>query len=225
MERVEFVPARRVLVSLLSGLERRTLLWLAARMPSRVSPDHLTLLGLFAMLMAGLSYACARWNPVGLVLVIAWLAVNWFGDSLDGTLARVRRTERPRYGFYVDHVIDAIGSLFLLAGLAVSGYMTPIVALGLLLAFYLLSIQVYLATYCLCEFRITFWRLGPTEIRVLLAIGNLFLLWQPRATLLGRSFLVFDIGAVVAIAGMIAIFVAAVAGNVASLYRAEPLES
>lgn len=212
----------RVLTSLLSGLERRTLVWLAERMPARVNSDHLTLLALAAMMAIGASYWMASWTPVGLWLVPALLAVNWFGDSLDGTLARVRQQQRPRYGFYVDHVVDAIGISFVLGGLALSGYMTPLVALGVLVAYFLLTIEVYLATHALGTFRITFFNLGPTELRIVLALGTVVLTFHPMATIFGRSFLLFDVGGVVAIAGLLVTFVISAVRTTTTLSRAEP---
>ena len=143
--------------------EKRALLWLAARVPSRIGPDHLTVLGLTAQIGAGVCYALAGWNRYTLLGVIVCLALNWFGDSLDGTLARVRQELRPRYGFYVDHMVDSFGALALMGGLALSGYMHPWIAAGLLVGFLMLSIQSYLATHALGEFRLSFWRFGPTE--------------------------------------------------------------
>ena len=124
-------------------------------------------------------------NRYALLGVIACLALNWLGDSLDGTLARVRQRQRPRYGFYVDHMVDSFGALALMGGLALSGYMHPWIAIGLLIAFLMLSIQSYLATHALGEFRISFWRFGPTELRILLAVGNLALFWKPVVHLFG----------------------------------------
>ena len=114
-----------------------------------------------------------------------FLALNWFGDSLDGTLARVRGHQRPRYGFYVDHILDTFGIFFVLGGLALSGAMTPIVAAAFLIADYVLSIEIYLATYCVGRFRMSFWGWGPTELRILLAIGALMLLVKPIVTIAG----------------------------------------
>lgn len=125
----DFREAARVLSGMLTPLERRTLHWMATRLPRSVNSDHLTTLALAAMLLTGASYWLARVTPVGLLLAVAGLAINWFGDSLDGTLARVRNQQRPRYGFYVDHVVDAVGAVFLLGGLGLSGYMSPFIAL------------------------------------------------------------------------------------------------
>ena len=224
MSTTEFGEARRVMTSVLASLERRCLLWLAARLPRWVNSDHLTILALFAMLMTGVSYYVARGHRFALLFAVVWLAVNWFGDSLDGTLARVRRQQRPRYGFYIDHVVDCFGVLFLLAGLALSGYMSPLVAMGLLAAYFMLSIEVYLATYCLTVFRLSFWGLGPTELRLVLAIGTLALLFDPTVGILGQRYRLFDVGGLVAIAGIAFTLVVSVVQNVRALYRAEPLQ-
>ena len=210
--------------SLLAPLEKRALLWLAARMPAWVNSDHLTALGFVAMFLAGLSYWMARSNRYALAAVIVWLAVNWFGDSLDGTLARVRNRQRPRYGFYVDHMTDALGTAFLLGGLALSSFMSPWVALGLLIVYLLLSIQSYLATHALSTFQLSFWKFSPTELRVLLAAGNIALLVRgPLARLAGHQFLLFDIGGAIGIAGMSAMLVVSTIRNTRTLYRREPL--
>lgn len=171
-----FKNATRIQVSFVTATEKRALAWFAARMPAGVNSDHLTVLGFAAQIMVGISYALSRYNRQWLLWGVLFLAINWFGDSLDGTLARFRNRQRPRYGFYVDHVIDAIGSTALMVGLALSGYMTPIVAMALLVAFLLLAIETYLATYTVGKFHLSFFNLGPTEIRIILAIGNVALL-------------------------------------------------
>ena len=127
-----FREAKRIQQSFLANAEKRTLIWLAARTPAWINSDHLTLLGLLSMAAAGAAYWWSATNRLGLILVILCLALNWLGDSLDGTLARFRDHSRPRYGFYVDHIVDAFSAFFLLGGLALSGYMSPAVALGLL---------------------------------------------------------------------------------------------
>ncbi|MBI3471777.1 MAG: CDP-alcohol phosphatidyltransferase family protein [Candidatus Solibacter usitatus] len=218
-----FQNAQRVQTSLLAPLEKRILLWLARRLPGWVNSDHLTALGLAALFAAGLSYWYARWNRLGLWLVIGCLALNWFGDSLDGTVARVRNRQRPRYGFYVDHMVDCFGALFLFGGLALSGYMSPGVAIGLLVAYLFLSIEVYLTTYTLGAFQISFWKFSPTELRILLALGNLKLLHDPTATLFGHRYLLFDVGGIVGIAGMALVLLEAVVRHTAALYQAERL--
>jgi phosphatidylglycerophosphate synthase len=223
-DRPAFRDAARVLTSILSPLEKRCLIWMAKRLPRRINSDHLTLLALVAMLGAGLSYWAASVNPwIGLVLVNVFLAINWFGDSLDGTLARVRNHQRPRYGFYVDHIVDAFGAAFLLGGMSLSGYMSPFVGLSLLVAYFMLSIEVYLATYALGTFKISYFKIGPTELRIILAIGNLVLLFHPTATIVGREFLLFDVGGVVGAIGLIVTLVVSAIGHTRELYLAEPI--
>jgi archaetidylinositol phosphate synthase len=212
---------RRVQESWSAGPEKRALLWLAARTPPEIGPDHLTMLGLVAQIGAGACYALARWNRSALLWAIACLALNWVGDSLDGTLARVRRRLRPRYGFYVDHMVDSFGALALMNGLAFSGYMHPWIAIGLLVAFLLLSIQSYLAAHALGEFRLSFWRFGPTELRILLAVGNLALLRKPRVHFLAEDFRLFDLGGAVGLAGMALMVFFFTAQNTVRLYRQE----
>ena len=220
---LRFREAKRTQQSFLATLEKRALLWMAARAPSWINSDHLTVLGLAAMAGAGLSYWWARSNRVGLLLAILCLAVNWLGDSLDGTLARFRNCCRPRYGFYVDHVVDAFSALFLLGGLAMSGYMSPWIALGLLVAYLMLSVEIYLASYTLGDFKISYFKMGPTELRLLLCIGNLSLLWKSMAHLAGRAYRILDIGGTMGISGMLLILCISVITNTARLYRREPL--
>ena len=150
------------------------------------------------MLLAGASYLLARWHPVGLLLATACLALNWFGDSLDGTLARVRNRQRPRYGFYVDHMVDSFGALFLMGGLGASTYVDWRIAMGMLIAFLLLSIESYLASYTLGVFRLSFAKFGPTEIRILLSVGNVVLWFHPDLKVHGLPYRLFDFGGLVA---------------------------
>jgi phosphatidylglycerophosphate synthase len=177
------------------------------------------------MLLTGVTYWLARWNRSALVAGIAFLALNWFGDSLDGTLARVRNRQRPRYGFYVDHMPDSIGTAALLGGLALSSFMSEWIGLSLLVVFLLMSIQSYLATYTLGTFQLSFWKFSPTELRVLLMAGNIALLARgPMARLAGRSFLLFDIGGVAGIVGMTAMLIVSSIRTTRTLYRLEPLD-
>src|SRR5262249_16246014 len=157
-----FVVAPRLMTSVLATIEKRFLAWLVRRIPTCVNSDHLTALALIAMVLTGASFCLARIYPPALLVAVACLAINWFGDSLDGTLARIREQQRPRYGFYIDHIVDCIGVLFVIGGLALSDFMSPLVAMGVLIAYFMLSIEVYLATYCLTVFRMSFWGIGPT---------------------------------------------------------------
>jgi phosphatidylglycerophosphate synthase len=217
----EFKSAVRQQTSLLAPLERVCLSWLARNMPPWVKPDHLTLLGFGAMLVAGVCYAVAKWWAPALLIVNLCLAVNWFGDSLDGTLARTRNKQRPRYGFYVDHIIDAFGILFIICGLALSGYMTWTIALAVLVVYFMISIDVYLATYTIGTFKLSFYKFSPTELRILLAIGNIRAISHPTTQAFGDRYLFFDVGAVVAMALMAVVLVVSVTRNTITLYRAE----
>jgi archaetidylinositol phosphate synthase len=219
----QYREAQRIHTSVLAAAEKRLLVRLAGRMPAPINSDHLTSLAGAAMVVAGVCYWIGPGSVPAMLIAIVMLAVNWFGDSLDGTLARVRKHERPRYGFYVDHVLDVVGILALLAGFTLGGFMSPLVAAGFLIAYYLLMIEIALATHAVGTFRISFWSFGPTELRILLAIGTLQLLRSPFVTIAGERFLLFDVGGVVAIGVLGLTFVASAVRNGRLLYRQEPL--
>lgn len=216
-----FQPAQRAHTSMLASLEKRSLIWMAQRLPAWVNSDHLTALGTISLAIAGLLYWRARTSRGALALAIVFLILNWFGDSLDGTLARVRNRQRPRYGFYVDHVLDAVGSFFLMTGLAFSGYMTPAVAYGFLIAYLLLSIEIYLATYTIGTFHLSFFSFGPTELRLLLVIGTLVVIWHRYALFGTRSFLLFDVGFSIGTLGLAATLIYAMVQHTRALYKLE----
>src|ERR1700692_53838 len=221
---VPFKDAFRLQESCTAGPEPKALAWLAARLPARVNSDHLTLIGFVAMFLAGASYAFARLNRAGLLLATLFLAINWFGDSLDGTLARLRNRQRPRYGFYVDHMIDTFGGFVLMGGLAISGFIDWRIAVGMFVVFLMLSVEVYLATYTLGVFQLSFAKFGPTEIRILLALGNVALWFHADARVFGSSYRLFDLGGIIAIAGMSIMLIGSTIVNTVKLYRAEPIE-
>ena len=208
---------------LLERPEKAALLWLARRTPAWINSDHLTLIGLAAMLAAGAAYWTAARHRSALIIDVVSLAVNWFGDSLDGTLARFRDCQRPRYGYYVDHVIDLFGVSALMAGLAFSGYMNRLIAVSLLAAFALVEAEVFLATYVQRIFRLSCFRIGPTELRIVLAIGTLYLLHNPWVHIGHRRLLLFDVGGIISVAGLICAFVYSSLRNTCALYLAEPV--
>jgi phosphatidylglycerophosphate synthase len=218
-----FAPAVRIQESFIASAEKKSLIWLAKRTPSYIHSDHLTILGFVSQCLAGVCYGLARINPDALLASIVFLALNWLGDSLDGTLARVRNRQRPRYGFYVDHITDTIAALFLMGGMAISGYVHAEIALGMLIAFLALSIEAYLATYTLGHFRLSYFKFGPTEIRMLLAIGNLALFWHPRIRVAGREILLFDLGGAIAICGMTLMLVVSAIRHTRQLHGEERL--
>ena len=209
--------------SLLARVEKRALISIAGRLPRAINSDHLSALGLAGMAVAGGAFWASNWFDAALVVVVAALAVNWFGDSLDGTLARVRNQQRPMYGFYVDHVIDVAGAVLLFGGLGLSPYMTLEVALALTVAYLMISAEAYLATHARGVFRMAMFKVGPTELRILLACGTLYLYYKPTVVLAGSEYLLFDVGGVVATAGMCGAFVLSAVRNTLALYRAEPI--
>jgi phosphatidylglycerophosphate synthase len=213
----------RVHESLLAGVEKRALVWMARRMPAWVNSDHLSALGLVSMAGVGASFWLTGTRPyIGVPLVVVCLALNWFGDSLDGTLARVRNRQRPRYGYYLDHVIDIAGTAMMLAGLALSGHMSPLVAAVTLAAWLMVMGESFLGTWARGVFQMSFLWFGPTELRILVAIGAL---WLPGGGLVRPFGLgpwrLFDIGGLCATAGLLAIFVINAVRNAAALYREE----
>jgi archaetidylinositol phosphate synthase len=219
----QFHAAHRVNRSLTADAEKRALLWMAERAPRWVSSDHLTLLGLASQAGAGICYALARFDRHWLLVAALCLALNWLGDSLDGTLARVRKQQRPRYGFYVDHIVDVFGAVALMTGLGFSGLLHWQTAMAMLVAFLLLSGESYLATYTLGCFELSQGFFGPTEIRILLVAGNFALLRSPYSTLLGHRFLLFDVGGAIAALCMLATAIIVAIRHAAELYRQEPL--
>lgn len=204
--------------SVLAAAEKRLLVAIARRLPATITSDHLTLLAFASMGIAGLGYALASRDRAWLLVSIVALALNWFGDSLDGTLARVRRLERPRYGFYVDHVVDILGITALLAGLACSGFMAPAIAFALLIAYLLVSGEVFLATSVHGVFRMSFAGFGPTELRMLLAAGTFALRHDPHVA----GLRLFDVGGSVAIAGLAIALAVSIWRNTLALARMEP---
>ena len=206
--------------SVLAESEKRLLIRMAKRLPARVNSDHLTFLGAAAMLGIG---ACFWAGGGALLMVIPLLAVNWFGDSLDGTLARVRRQERPRYGYYVDHVLDAIGFAALFGGLMLGGHMSLVFGLAFLATYYLVVAEISMATHARGTFQMAFMKVGPTELRIVLAAGVLQLMRSDEVAIFGNRWLLFDVGGAVAIAGLAIAFAVSALRNGIALYREERL--
>jgi len=196
---------------------------MAERMPAWVNSDHLSALGFLSMAGAGASFWLAGARPAaGVPLVVVCLVLNWFGDSMDGTIARVRNRQRPRYGFYLDHVIDIAGTAMMLAGLALSGHMTPLIAAATLSAWLLVMGESFLATWARSLFRMSFLWFGPTELRILIAAGALMLLGGGLVRPFGLGpYRLFDVGGVCATAGLLAVFIVNAVRNTMALYREE----
>lgn len=205
----EIKPHSRVNDILLGPLERPALKWLAAHMPPWMTPDILTLIGLGGSVLIFASYALTVVHPAFLWLASLGFVINWFGDSLDGTLARYRRIERPRYGFFVDHSVDAFSELLVVLGLGLTPFIRFDVAAVALIAYLMVSVLVYVRTYVEGVFQISYGKLGPTEVRLILVLINSFLFFvgNPAINLGVIRTTVFDlvIGALAAI--LFAIFI------------------
>lgn len=213
--------ARREVQGITAPLERRALRWLAERMPSWVSPDGLTSLGFLAQIGAGVAYSLAAGDPRWLHAVNACLAVNWFGDSLDGGVARFRNESRPRYGFYLDHMVDALGAFFLLGGMGLSGLLDPRLSVGLLIVYFLMNINVYLAAHTRGVFKISYGAFGGTELRILLALANLGALAWPEVVIAGTRVRFFDVFARLGLLGLGIVLARSVIQNVRVLGEEE----
>ena len=209
--------------SILAAAEKRALIWMAHRLPRWIHSDHLSGLGLLSMAGAGLAFWTAGMDPIaGAVLVVLCLALNWFGDSLDGTVARVRDQQRPRYGYYVDHVIDLAGTAMLFAGVAASGLMSPVIAILVVAAYYLVSAEAFLATHSRGLFKMAFAGIGPTELRILLAAGAIAVIDSPFVSPFGLAPVrLWDLGGVIAAVGMTVAFVVSSSRNGFALYLEE----
>jgi len=209
--------------SALADAERRLLVAIAHRLPPQINSDHLTLLGLLSMALAGVAFAYIPGAPWCAAAFVLALAANWFGDSLDGTLARVRDQQRPRYGYYVDHVIDLAGAAALFAGIGASGLMHPSLAIAVVAAYFMVAAESFLSTHASGVFRISFAGVGPTELRILLGVGAVWSINKPWVDIAGYQARLFDVGGAVAIVGMTVAFVVSAIRNTRALYLAEPL--
>ena len=226
-EGTEAVEATREPNFLLAKPEKRLLRWIAARLPHRVLPDDLTMLGVAASLGICVAYQLSNDSSAWLWAASALLVVQWFGDSLDGTLARVRGIERPRYGYYVDHLVDAISTAAIGIGLGLSPYMLLSVGTLIVVAYLILSINVYLESQAFGRFSIGYGLIGPTEMRLILIALNTALVFGD-----GLAFEVASVNLTVldliglGIAGvMIVLLVGRAIRNLRELAAAEPAAS
>jgi archaetidylinositol phosphate synthase len=218
------MTATRTKTFLLARPEARVLEWIARRLPARVMPDHLTALGVLAAIGIAAAYALSNRDPVWLWAASGLLVVHWLGDSLDGTLARVRRTERPRYGYYLDHLVDAIATTLIGIGLGLSPHMLLVTGLAIVIAYLVLSINTYLETQALGVFSLGYGRLGPTEARVgLIAVNAALALGiAPALSLSGLDITVLDVAGLGIAAAMIVGLGVRAARNLRELGRREP---
>jgi archaetidylinositol phosphate synthase len=205
---------------LLARHETRVLEWLAARVPARVMPDHMTALGVLAALGIGAAYWLSHHDPAWLWVASGLLVVHWLGDSLDGTLARVRRIERPGYGYYLDHLVDAGGTIVIGIGLGLSPHMSLVTGLAIVVAYLALSINTYLETHVFGVFSLGYGRVGPTEARLGLLGLNIALACGLTFHLAGLS--VIDVVGLGASALMLGALAVRAARNLRVLAAREP---
>jgi phosphatidylglycerophosphate synthase len=218
------MTAPRTKTFLLARPEAWVLDWIARRLPARIMPDHLTALGVLAAIGIAVAYALSNRDPAWLWAASGLLVVHWVGDSLDGTLARVRRSERPRYGYYLDHLVDAVATALIGIGLGLSPYMLLTTGLVIVIAYLVLSINTYLETQALGVFSLGYGRLGPTEARAGLIVVNTLLALgvTPAMSLLGIEVTVLDVVALGAAAAMALALGVRAARNLRELARREP---
>jgi phosphatidylglycerophosphate synthase len=218
----KFKVARRQVEGFTAPLERRVLAALAARMPARVQSDHLTALGFVATIGTGLAYAASARSPLWLLAAVAGLALNWFGDSLDGTLARYRHQERPRYGFYIDHMVDVIGAVYVFGGLGASGLLAPWLAVAALVAYLIMAVHTCLTSYTVGMFKISYGILGVTEMRLLIAAVTTLAVWRPTIDV-GVELRTFDLLIAAGTLGLAGVLIADVP-RIAMTLRRDELE-
>lgn len=172
--------AVRIQTSVLNAAEKKVLVWLAQRQPRWMTSDILTYIGTFGAIVIAAGYVLSAWNPAFLWISSMGFVINWYGDSLDGTLARVRNLQRPVYGYYLDHTIDAINEVIIFVGVGLSGLIHLEVALLALVMYLLMTINVSINAHLKKEFRLTYAKMGPTEFRIIMIIINtLFALVRP----------------------------------------------
>lgn len=194
---------------LLGPLERPALKWLAAHTPSWMSPDTMTLIGVLGAAIIFVGYWLSNINPIFLWLASLGLFINWYGDSLDGTLARYRQIQRPKYGFFLDHTVDSFNETLIFIGLGLSPYMHIEIALFALVGYLLMSILVYVRTCVLGVFKISYGKLGPTEVRALAVLANTLVFFggNPVYNLSFVSISLFDLFGVVIALLLFGIFI------------------
>ena len=209
---------------LLARAEARALEWIAKRLPKRVMPDHLTALGVLAAVAIAAAYVLSNQSPVWLWAASGLLVVHWLGDSLDGTLARVRKAQRPTYGYYLDHLVDAVATALIGIGLGLSPHMLLSTGLAIVVVYLVLSINTYLETYAFGVFRLGYGRVGPTELRLVLIGLNpaLALGAGLGASVAGVDLTVLDAIGLGAAGVMVAALVARAARNLRVLAAREP---
>jgi archaetidylinositol phosphate synthase len=200
-------PPIRIQQNILARSERRLLNWICPRLPAWVTPDELTTLGFIGAVMVAAGYVLSWLSPAWLGLSLVGYVVHWFGDSLDGSLARWRRIERPSYGYFVDHSVDAVATLLMVGGIGASPYMRLDVAFMAVIGYLLLSIHTFLAAKVMGEFRLSYLAGGPTELRLMLMAMTVAMPIVGSGLILQTSFTAFDLFAIVVASILVTLFV------------------
>lgn len=228
MEELQHIrPALRIQTSIINGLERKALVWLAKRQPAWVTSDTLTAVGVFGAFLTGLGFMLTSFSINWLWLSSAGLIINWYGDSLDGTLARVRKCQRPVYGYYVDHTIDCINEALMFVGAGLSPLLHIDLALAAFILYLCMTINVSINAHLKSEFRLTYAKLGPTEFRMLIIIANTMLIAVPALTTFGITiggdcFSLLDIVAAVIIALLTVIYISTIVSDARKYAKIDP---
>lgn len=220
--------SERIQTSILNKLEKKALVWLAQRQPAWVTSDFLTFVGLAGAALFVVGGILANLDKHFLWIGTLGLVINWYGDSLDGTLARVRNTQRPIYGFFIDHTLDALTTCMICIGIGLSPMMRMDVALLILAGYLCLSIYTYISTIIINEFRLTYGKLGPTEVRLLLIALALLYIYTPWAdlqyTVYGFCITLFDIIGCAITAILFLLYVTQLAKDLRALDKKDPLK-
>lgn len=222
---METHQSNRIQTSILNGVERKVLIWLAEREPAWVTSDMLTLVGSIGALTVAAGFILSNLNVLYLWLAILGLIINWYGDSLDGSLARVRHAQRPRYGFFVDHMVDCFNETAIFVGVGLSPLVSFDLALLVLVFYFQLSIYVFISTHLKGEFKLTYAKLGPTEFRLLgIVVIALIMYVSPIRTFTFHSLSIFDIVAVILIVVLAIMFVVSFLTDARGYAKMEPLK-
>lgn len=225
MENVK--QSQRIQTSIINGVEKRVLVWLAERQPRWATSDMLTLVGVVGAFLTGLGFYLTHYNINWLWLSSAGLVVNWYGDSLDGTLARVRNCQRPLYGYYIDHTVDCINEAFMFIGAGLSPLVDLDLALYVFVLYLFMTINVSINAHLKSEFRLTYAKLGPTEFRLIIVIANTVLILFPRLVtytlpLGGRAYTTLDLMAIAIIVMLAVIYLATIVADARHYAAVDP---
>lgn len=220
--------SERIQTSILNKAEKKALVWIAKRQPAWVTSDFLTFVGVFGAVIFAVGGLMAHIDLRYLWLSSLGLVINWYGDSLDGTLARVRQTQRPIYGFFIDHTLDALTTCLICIGLGLSPVMQMEVALFIMGGYLCLSIYTYISTIIINEFRLTYGKLGPTEVRLLLIAINTLFIYIPQKDLTyeicGRTYGVFDLIGITVACILFLLYIVQLVKDLRDLNKKDPMK-